>query len=72
MQKHIFLNVALHTELPSHLAQYLNGPDQSKVNDWAMEQLRRLIDGEETEGEFGVELLALQIKNPPNRGKAAR
>ncbi len=72
MQKHIFLNVALHTELPSHLAQYLNSTDQSKINEWALEELRRLIDGEETEGEFGAELLALQIKNPPNRGRAAK
>ncbi len=64
--KHIFLNVALHTELPDHLIQYLAaGADQSPINDWSMEQLRRLLDGEEVDSEFGAELIAIQIKNPP-------
>lgn len=63
---HIFLNVALHTEFPTQLEEAFKRGDEDKMKLWALEQIRRLIDGEDVDFEFGAELLSISVRSDPN------
>ena len=58
----LYLNVALHTDFPDELEEAFKLGKEGEMNDWAMEELLKLIDGEESV-EFGVQLLGLSVRN---------
>ena len=62
----LYLNVALETDFPSELETAFKNGDQEAMSIWAMDKLQKLIDGEDPEIEFGVQLLSLSVKASRN------
>ncbi len=57
----IYLNVALHANFPDELEEAFKLGKKDEMNAWAMEELRKLLDGEESV-EFGAQLLGITVK----------
>lgn len=58
----IYLNVALHADFPEELEEAFKLGKKKEMNDWAMKELLKLLDGEESV-EFGAQLLGISVRN---------
>ena len=58
----IYLNVALHTNFPDELEEAFKLGREKEMHTWAMKELLKLLDGEESV-EFGAQLLGLSVRN---------
>ena len=58
----IYLNVALHTNFPVHLENDFREGKEDEINNWAMAELLKLLDGEDSV-EFGAQLLGLSVRS---------
>ena len=58
----IYLNVALDAEIPESLETPFQNGDEEKLKEWALGELEKLLDGEESDVEFAAQLLSIQLK----------
>ena len=59
----LYLNVALHTDFPDELEEAFKLGKEEAMSDWAMTELLKLLDGEESAVEFGVQLLGMSVRS---------
>jgi hypothetical protein len=57
----IYLNVALHTDFPDELEEAFKLGKEDVMSAWAMRELLKLMDGEESV-EFGAQLLGISVR----------
>jgi hypothetical protein len=58
----IYLNVALHTDFPDELEEAFKLGKEDVMSAWAMGELLKLLDGEESV-EFGAQLLGISVRS---------
>ena len=58
----LYLNVALHTDFPEELEEAFKRGDEKKMSSWAMKELLKLLDGEDSV-EFGAQLLGISVRS---------
>ncbi len=58
----IYLNVALHADFPDELEEAFKLGKEEVMSAWAMAELLKLLDGEESV-EFGAQLLGISVRN---------